>query len=368
MIARTLAIMRKEFLHIVRDPGTLVLIFLIPVIQMVLLGYAARTDIDNVSMAVLDADRSAESRALVTAYESTNYFQVAAYVDSEAQMAAMLDSGAVRTALIIPATYSRDLLAGNPVQVGFIVDGSDPTVASSALAAALQTGQARGLAGLDSRVRRAGLEVRPTVWYNPGLESVNFMIPALMGMILQFLATLVTSMAIVRERERGTMEQLIVTPIKPLELIIGKTMPYVALSFFDFLEVLVIGVFWFGVPIRGSILLLMALAALFLLGSLGIGILISTIAHTQQEAMLMSFLFLMPSIFLSGFFFPLEAMPVALRTLSYVVPLRYMLIIIRSIVLKGVGLEPLRLEVLILSIFCVFILFQASRRFKKSLD
>jgi ABC-2 type transport system permease protein len=197
---------------------------------------------------------------------------------------------------------------------------------------------------------------------------VNYMIPALMGMILQFLATLVTSMAIVRERERGTMEQLIVTPIKPLELIIGKTIPYVALSFFDFLEVLTIGVFWFHVPIRGSILLLMGLSILFLLGCLGIGILISTQAHTQQEAMLMSFLFLMPSIFLSGFFFPLEAMPLALQTLSYGVPLRYMLIIIRSIVMKGVALEPLRNEVLILSAFCILILVAASRRFRKSLD
>jgi ABC-2 type transport system permease protein len=194
------------------------------------------------------------------------------------------------------------------------------------------------------------------------------MIPALMGLILQFLATLVTSMAIVRERERGTMEQLIVTPIRPMELIVGKTVPYIALSLFDFIEVLLIGVLWFGVPIHGSVWLLLGLSGLFLLGALGIGILISTAAHTQQEAMLMSFLFLMPSIFLSGFFFPLEAMPRLLQLLSYVVPLRYMLIIVRGIVLKGIGIGPLQSEVMILSVFCLLILVMAARRFRKSLD
>ncbi len=366
MIARTLAVMRKEFLHIMRDPGTLVLIFVIPIIQMTLLGYAARTDIDNISLAVLDGDRTPQSRALLRAFEATSYFQISHYAQSEAEMAALLDSGEVRAALVIPQAYGSRLLSGHGVEVGFILDGSDPTVANSALAAALQTGQAQ--ARLHSLPGRHSLEVRPTVWYNPGLESVNYMIPALMGMILQFLATLVTSMAIVREREHGTLEQLIVTPIRPLELVVGKTVPYVFLSFVDFLEVLVIGVVWFGVPIRGSIGLLLALAGLFLLGSLGIGILISTGAHTQQEAMLMSFLFLMPSIFLSGFFFPLEAMPWGLHVLSYFIPLRYMLIIIRSIVLKGVGLAPLRSEVLILSVFCVLILLQAARRFRKSLD
>lgn len=367
MIGRTSAIMRKEFLHIIRDPGTLVLIFLIPVVQMILLGYAARTDIDNIALAVLDADRSSDSRELVRAYQATSYFKVAAYVDSQAEMESLLDAGEVRAALVIPSTYGEWLAAGRPVEVGFIVDGSDPTVASSTLAAAVQTGQAQGIR-IQGRRLRGGLEVRPTVWYNPGLESVNYMIPALMGMILQFLATLVTSMSIVREREHGTMEALIVTPIRPFELVIGKTAPYILLSFFDFLEVLAIGVLWFGVPIKGSVLLLFALASLFLLGSLGIGIMISSAAHTQQEAMLMSFLILMPSLFLSGFFFPLEAMPWVLRTLSYAVPLRYMLIIIRSIVLKGVGIGPLQTEVLILSAFCVFILLLAALRFRKSLD
>jgi ABC-2 type transport system permease protein len=366
--ARTLAIMRKEFLHIIRDPRTLVLIFLIPIIQMTLLGYAATTDIDNVALAVMDGDHSAESRALIRAYQSSGYFQVTRYVDSEDQMARLLDAGLVRAALVIPPSYGHSLLAGQPVEVGFVIDGSDPTVANSMLAAALQIGQAHARLQRRGQSLIGGLEVRPTVWYNPGLESVNYMIPALMGLILQFLATLVTSMAIVREREYGTLEQLIVTPIRPAELVLGKTIPYVLVAFFDLFEVLLIGTLWFGVPIHGSIGLLLALSGLFLLGSLGIGILISTVTRSQQEAMLMSFLILMPSIFLSGFFFPLEAMPLLLRMLSYLIPLRYMLLIIRSIVLKGIGVAALQTEVLFLGVFCALILILAAWRFRKSLD
>ena len=369
MNARTLAIMRKEFLHIVRDPRTLTLVFLIPIIQMILLGYAATTDIENIGTVVLDGDRSAESRELIRAYEATGYFAITHRVESEGEVTALLDHGDVRAALIIPANYGADLLSGERVEVGLIVDGSDPTVANSILAAALQTGEAQSRAILRGQARPpGGLEVRPSVWYNPGLESVNYMIPALMGLILQFLAMLVTSMAIVREREYGTMEQLIVTPIRPLELVIGKTVPYVLVAFLNLLEVLAVGVFWFKVPIHGSLELLLALSALFLLGSLGIGIWISTMAGTQQEAMLLSYLILVPSIFLSGFFFPLEAMPWTLQALSYLVPLRYMLIIVRGIVLKGVGLPVLKGEVVILSLFSLFIILLATSRFRKSLD
>jgi ABC-2 type transport system permease protein len=357
--------MNKEFIHIRRDLRTLALIFLIPLVQMVLLGYAATTDVDHIATAVLDGDRSPQSRALIQAFEATSYFDVTRYVENQEQMGILLDQGLVRAALIIPVAYGQHVLDRTPVQVGIVLDGSDPTVANTMLAAALQTGQAQAA---RAGMRGGGLEVRATVWYNPGLESVNFMIPALMGMILQFLATMLTSIAIVRERELGTMEQLIVTPIRPLELVVGKTVPYVFFAFLDLLEVLAIGVFWFGVPIRGSIWLLLALAALFLVGSLGIGILISTATSTQQEATLMSFMIMLPSIFLSGFFFPLEALPAALQVLSYVVPLRYMLIIIRGIVLKGVGLAPLQTEVIILGGFCLLILVQAARRFRKSLD
>jgi ABC-2 type transport system permease protein len=363
-VARTFAIVRKEFLHIRRDKRTLILIFLLPFIQMVLLGYAATTDIENIGTVVLDGDRSAESRKLIRAYEATGYFTISRYAKNEAEVSDLLDRGVVRAALIIPAEYGQHLLAGETVDVGFLIDGSDPTVANSIRAAALQTGQAQRQA---LAAGGGSLEIRPTIWYNPGLKSVNFMIPALMGMIMQFLATMLTSMAIVRERELGTIEQLSVTPIRPIELVVGKTLPYVLVSFLGLIEVLIIGMFWFGVPINGSISLLLALSTLFLLGSLGIGILISTISGTQQEAMLMSFLIMLPSIFLSGFFFPLEAMPWALRMMSYLVPLRYMLIIIRGIVLKGVGIAALQSEVVILAIFSVLILVLASSRYRSNL-
>jgi len=368
MWVRTLSVMRKELLHIIRDPRTLILVFLIPIVQLVLLGYAATTDLEDVRTAVLDSDRSAQSRDLMAAFEATGYFVMTQQVPDAETMAALLDGGDVRAALVIPADYGRKVSAGQGVEVGFIIDGSDPTVANSVLAAAIQVGQAQSQLRAGGALPAGRTEVRPTVWYNPGLESDNFMIPALMGMILQFLGTLVTSMAIVREREQGTIEQIIVTPIRPGELVLGKTVPYLILTFVDFLEVLLIGMFWFKVPVHGDLGLLLLLSGLFLVGTLSTGILISTISNTQQEAMLASFLILMPSIFLSGFFFPLEAMPAPLRILSHAIPLRYMLIIIRSVILKGVGVISLRDEIIALLIFSVVMLVLASRRFRKRLE
>jgi ABC-2 type transport system permease protein len=210
--------------------------------------------------------------------------------------------------------------------------------------------------------------VRPRVWYNPEMRSANFMIPGIIGIILYFLTALFTSMSIVREREQGTIEQLIVTPIKPLELIIGKITPYIFIAFFDVLEVLAIGVFWFGVPIRGNLGLMLGLSALFLLTSLGMGIFISSASHTQQEAMLLTFLTLFPSIFLGGFFFPIEAMPGWLQAITYVIPLRYMLAVIRGIILKGVGVEILYQQVIALALFGTGIMLLAASRFQKRLE
>lgn len=383
MISRTLAIMRKEFLHIVRDPITLFLIFLIPVIQMVMLGYAVTTNVENIGIAIWDKDQSTASHRLATTLNDTDYFDVTHYVVSEKQMKALLDAGKVRAALIIPEEFGKNLLGGQGVEVELVIDGSDPAVANTMIAAALQMVQkmneAHGVAqpptqgpagGILAGIlpRTVGMQIKTTVLYNPDLKSVNYMIPALMGIIMQFLAPLLTAMAIVRERERGTIEQLIVTPIRAGELVIGKTAPYILLTSFDLIEVLLVAILWFHVPINGSVPLLLALSALFLLGALGIGILVSTAAHTQQEAMLLSMMFLLPSIFLSGFIFPLEAMPWVLRALSYLVPVRYMLIVIRSLVLKGAGFETLQTEVIILAIFCVVILVAAARRFRKSLD
>ena len=373
MLGRIVAITRKEFIHILRDPRTLAVMFLIPIIELILLGYAATTDIEHLRTVVLDADGSRESRALIDAYRASGYFQITHYAANQVELEHMIDNGTVRAGLVIPAGYSQDLASGQVTQVGFVIDGSDPTVANTVLSASQAVGQAQSVALSLQALGRYQLpgpqiEVRPRVWYNPELKSANFMIPGLMGIILQFLATLLTALAVVRERELGTLEQLIVTPIRPIELVLGKVVPYVAVAFFDLLEVLVIGVLWFDVPIHGSVTLLLALSGLFLLTSLGLGLFISTLAHTQQEAMLVSFFIMLPSIFLSGFFFPLEAMPEFLRAFSYAIPLRYLLIIMRGIVLKGVGANALWKEVIALAIFGTVILALAAQRFRKRLE
>lgn len=372
MFSRTLTIARKELLHIIRDKRTLLVMFIIPVVQLFLMGYAATTDIKRVRTVVLDWDQTPQSRELVEAYRASAYFTIVAFVENEAALGHLLDKGTVRAGLVIPRGYGADVIAGRMASVAFIIDGSDPNVANVVLAAAQQVGLAQNVRLVEQRLgvsveRLSALEVRPRVWYNPEMKSANFMIPGLIGMILFLLTAMLTALAIVREREHGTIEQLMVTPIRPIELVVGKIMPYIAVAFFDVLEVLAIGVFWFGVPIRGSLPLLLALAALFLVTTLGIGIFVSSVANTQQEAMLLVWLLLLPSIFLAGFFFPLEAMPRALQWLSYAIPLRYMLIILRGIILKGVGLEVLAEQVVALVIFGAVIMAFAATRFKKRL-
>ena len=373
MNSRLMSIIRKEFIHILRDRRTLVIMFAIPIIELVLLGYAATNDVRRLNTAVFDADKSAQSRQLIEAFRASDYFAIDIYVDSEAEIAQLLDSGALRAGLIIPSGYSDNLARGTTAQAAVIIDGSDPTVASTAFSASQLVGQAQGIKIAQQRLgidvtRLAGIEIRPRVWYNPELKSANFMIPGLIGMILQFLTGLFTSLAIVREREQGTIEQLVVTPIQPWELIIGKIVPYVFIALFDLVEVLVLGVVLFGMPIRGDLILLFTISLVFLLSTLGQGLLVSSISRTQQEAMLMTMLVLFPGIFLSGFFFPLEAMPGWLQVMSYAIPLRYMLIIIRGIILKGVGLPSFPEQVILLAIMGPLILFAASRRFHKSLE
>ena len=260
--------------------------------------------------------------------------------------------------------------------MAFILDGSDPTSASTALSAAKLISQAHATEILAERFARTGqnmrvqppVEVRTTVWYNPDMVSAYFMIPGVIGMVLFAIAAILTATSVVRERERGTIEQLIVTPIRPWELIVGKLMPYVILGFFNTLEVLAVGHWWFGMPIRGDIGLIILLSLDFLITGLGIGLFASTIANTQQEAMLTVWMTLLPSIFLSGFFFPLEAMPAVLRWLSYLMPLRYYLVILRALLLKGVGLEMIQTDVILMTLFAVGIMTAATLRFHKRLD
>lgn len=376
MNTRLLSLIRKEFIQIFRDPRILVLILVIPIMQLFLLGYAATNDVRNVPLAVFDQDRSPQARALLDAYRAADYFRVAYEAGSEAELRLLIDSGAARAGLIIPPDYSEQMLGGASAQVAFVLDGSDPTVASTALSAAQLIGQSLATQVLAERLSSRGqglgfqlpLDVRTQVWYNPDLVSAYFMIPGVIGMILFALTSILTATAIVRERERGTIEQLIVTPIRPWELVVGKLLPYVILAFLNTLEVLAVGHWWFGVPVRGNLALILALSGLFLLSSLGIGLLASTLANTQQEAMLIVWMTLLPSIFLAGFFFPLEAMPKVLQWLSYLIPLRYYLTIIRNLMLKDVGVWALREDILALAVFGFGIMTIAALRMRKRLD
>jgi len=376
MNSRLTALIRKEFIQIRRDPRTLVLLLLIPIVQLFLLGYAATNDVRNVPLAVFDQDRGVEARKLLEAYRAADYFRLAYEVNSEAELRDLIDRGNARAGLIIPPDFTAQIQGNGSTAIAFFLDGTDPTVASTALSAAQLIGQSLSTRILVARAEQRGqplsltlpVDVRTQVWYNPDLVSAYFMIPGVIGMILFALTSIATATAIVRERERGTIEQLIVTPIRPWELVVGKLLPYVILAFANTLEVLALGHFWFKLPIRGDLGLILALSGLFLITSLGIGMLASTIANTQQEAMLSVFMIFLPGIFLSGFFFPLEAMPKVLQWISYIYPLRYYLVIIRSLTLKEVGVQALQQNILALVIFGIAIMTLAAMRFHKRLD
>jgi len=344
--------------------------------QLFLLGYAATNDVTDVPMAVYDLDQSSDSRALIEAYNSAGYFLVTHAISSLEELERLIENGDVRVGLLIPPDYSGSLQAGQSTEVGVIIDGSDPSIAKTALSSTQLIGQAFGAHIQEQKLVRSGMtgfttqpvEVRTQVWYNPTLEDAYFMVPGIVGMVLFTLTSMVTANSIVRERERGTIEQIIVTPIRPWELVIGKIAPYVILAFINTGEVLLIGSLWFHVPIRGSLWLVFGLSGVFLLTSLGIGLLASTIASTQQEAMLIVYMIFLPSVFLSGFFFPIAAMPNVLQWISAMIPLRYYLNIIRALLLKGVGITAIQDDVIALAIFGLTLMAVASMRFRKRLD
>jgi drug efflux transport system permease protein len=375
MNLRLASIIRKEFIQIFRDSRTMILIIVMPILQLFLLGYAATTDVKNVPLAVWDQNRTPQSRTLLDAFRSADYFNIAYEVGSQDEYRKLIENGQARAVLIIPPDYDRELSQGR-AQVSMVLDGSDATVGSTALSAAHLIGQAYAtkiMAEQTALSGRAGsldppVQVSTQVWYNPDLISAYFMIPGVVGMILSMITAMLTATAVVRERERGTIEQLIVTPIRSWELIVGKLLPYVALAFVDVFEILIIGHFWFQVPIRGDMSLILLLSGLFIISSLGIGLFASTIANTQQEAMITVLVTMLPSIFLSGFFFPIDAMPQFLQVVSYVIPLRFYLVIIRALLLKGVGAGALQNEIIALVIFAIVIMAAASARFRKRLD
>ena len=375
---RLRALMKKEFTQMRRDPRTLMMIFVMPIMQLLLLGYATNTDVRNVPTAVFDQNNSQASRSLLDAFRATGYFSIDYAAFSDSQINGLIEGGKAKVGIIIPPDYNSNLLIGKKAVVAVLIDGSDPTVAQTTLSAATLAGQAHGTAILAQKlVLRGGgatnasslpLEVSTRVLYNPDLLSSYNMVPGLIAMILMMTTVNLTSFSIVRERERGTIEQLIVTPIRNIELVIAKITPYVIVSMANVVVILLAGTFWFHVPIRGSILLLFTLTGLYLLPNLGLGLLISTYASTQQQAQMMVMPVMLPSMMLSGFFFPIAAMPAVLQAVSYMLPLTYYLIIVRSIVVKGAGLQFLVPQVIALTIFSLLLVSVAAMRFRKSLD
>jgi len=373
-LKRLLAIIKKEFLHIRRDKASLVMAVMMPLIFIFLFGYAVNTDVENIDMAVLDMDKSMESRELVKKFEASNYFVPSVYVKNTGELERLIDIGEVKCAIIIPSGFSKTVSGFGNSSVQLIIDGVDPTIARTALQSGFLLSKNYSLEQLSANEYRMlnsaepGIDVRTKVWYNPNLESTKFTIPGLIGIIMQNITVILTAFSLVREKEKGTIELLMVTPIRPAELIVGKMVPYILIGTLDFLIALFFGTYWFNVPIAGNALLLILLGIIFVMCSLSIGILISTIARTQAQAMQMAFLFLLPSILLSGFIFPRESMPLPIMISGYFIPLTYFLKILRGIILKGSEFTILANEVFILLAFGIALLTLASISFKKRLD
>jgi len=372
---RILRIIGKEFIQLKRDPRLLRLVLIAPVFQLLIFGYSVTTDVTHIGTAVLDEDRTSASRALTEGFVRSRYFDYDHDLSRPDEIDRLLDTGKAQLVLRIPRGFARDLAQGRTAEVQLVLDGSDSMTASIVSGYAngvIREHSARIAAERLDRFRSRlpsipSLDPRLRVWYNPELKSVYFMVPAIMCTILLVVTTLLTSLAIVKEREIGTLEQLIVTPIHPRELMIGKTVPFVIIGFVDMTLVLLAAVLWFRVPVAGSIPLLFLLSAAFLLTTLGIGLFISTISRTQQQAMMTTFFFLLPSFLLSGFMFPIENMPRVIQYITYAIPLRYFLVIVRGIFLKGNGLAILWPQVLILAAFGLAIMSLAAARFQKRL-
>ena len=373
------AIAYKEFLHIKRDPATR-FVFIIPIFQLALFGYAIRLDVEDIRTAVVDLDNTDESRQLIDLYRNTRTFDIAHRYTSLAELDQGIVAGEVRVGVYIPDGFARQIHRGEEAQVLLLVDGSNSTEATSALNVSQAMGLYmsrhirassmghRELASLGPNIPLASVDIRGRLLFNPHLRSANFFVPGLVGVILQLITVLLTSFAIVRERESGTFEQLMVTPVGSWGLLIGKLIPYSLVAIIETTLVLTIMVFMFGVPIAGSLPLLSVLSVLFLITALSLGVIISTIARNQAEAMQMAFLVLLPSILLSGFVFPLETIPDVVYPLTYLIPVRYFIEILRGLILRGAPFDALWMDTLALAVFGVGLMVLSAVRFRKRLD
>lgn len=363
------AIMRREFIDVRRDRRSLILTFLYPISMLIMYGYGIRYDVDNVPLTILDYDRSQESRDLAQQMLRSGYFRLVRFAADEHELERDLLTDASRAAVIVPRNFAERVRAREPVAVQGIIDGADSntaTIAQGYLLAML----ARYAAALPGSAPEIGAPIRleSRIWYNEELKSVNFIVPGVIAVIMMIVGAILTALSIVKEKERGTIEQILVSPIRPLEMMVGKIVPYVFIAFVDLVIIVVAGYVIFGVPIKGSLLQLAVFALLYLVASLGTGVFVSTLAETMQTAMLAAiFISLLPSVLLSGFVFPLENMPVFVRMVSYCFPGRYFVTAIRGIYLKGTGLEVLWPQAVMLLCFGVGIVCLSASRFREKL-
>ncbi|WP_026882488.1 ABC transporter permease [Clostridium akagii] len=372
---RFLSIVKKEFIQIKRDRASLIIAVMMPILMMILFGYAVNTELDNINTAVLDMNKTTESRDFLKNFENTKYFKVIKIENSISQIHEDMNLGSIHAAIIIPSDYALKLNENEKPRIQILIDGSDPTTARTVLSSGVLTGENYSMSYINKTMEKnngnintGGIDIGTKVLYNPDLKNKNFTIPGLVGLVLQNITILLTAFALVREKERGTIEQLLVSPLKSGEIILGKLVPYILIGFCDFLLSMFIGFYYFGVPINGSIALLIFLGFGFVICSLAIGILISTAAKTQLEAMQMTFMILLPSVLLSGFVFPREAMPKVIYFIGYFMPLTYFLNIVRSIVLKGIGMNYIYKDVIILFIFGGILLSLSIIQFRNKLE
>lgn len=375
MFQRLRQMLIKEFIQVIRDPRMRAVIFIIPAIQVLVIGYAVTMDVRHVPTAVYDLDNSVVSRELTDRFLQSEYFDLVDVIHNDREMRDTIDHGRAMMVLHFQKGFADDLHAGRTARVQVIIDGTDSNTAGIVLSYANRiTSQYSRQVQLDRYSRSLGaarqpgqVQLRTRAWFNENLESRNYFVPGVIVIVVTLVTLLLTSMAVVREKEIGTMEQIMVTPITPSEFIIGKTLPFALIGYIDVFLVTLIGVFWFEVPIRGSLLLLFVSTTCYLMTTLGMGLLISTVSQTQQQAMMSTFFFFFPAMLLSGFAFPIANMPQVIQWLTLLNPMRYFLVIIRGIFLKGVNVDVLWPQLAALAAMGVVVLFLATRRFHKTL-
>jgi ABC-2 type transport system permease protein len=359
-------VIRKEFKQLLRDPRARPLLLAAPVMQFLLLGYASTTDVETIRTLVVDQDRTPDSRALIQAYQATEYFQIREYADRPERLADALDRGEVMVGLMIPPGFSSDLRSGRGATIQALIDGSDASVATVAQSYVSQIASAFGARASNS-LRSGGVEPRSRAWFNPSLKSRLFNVPATIGTLVMITCLMLTTMSVVRERETGTLDQLLVSPVKPIEIMLGKMAPVLTVSLGHVAVFTSITLFHFMVPLRGSVLDLALAAVLFVLAALSLGMALGSLSSTQQEAFMMMILGIFPAVLLSGFLSPVDSMPRSLQWLAAINPIRHFLDIVRGVFLKGTGVAELWPQYAILAATLVLALGFATRRFRQSI-